>query len=59
MFMDQDGVEVRKLAKEKKTKTKTKTKNEANNQPSRPNKLGQKRIYCIAFGKICLAGYAG
>ena len=34
-------------------------KNLANIQPSWPSKLGQKRIYYMAFGAIFLAGYSG
>ena len=34
-------------------------KNEANIKPSLPNKLGQQKIYYIAFGENFLAGNGG
>ena len=37
----------------------TPKKNDANIKPSRPNKLGQYRIYYTAFGEIFLAGQGG
>ena len=49
VFMDRDGVEVYKHAK----------KTDQIIQPSWPNKLGQCRIYHMAFGEMSLAGHRG